>query len=123
MEEWLIYLKYIVLNIDGKKKKKSPSHSNVMLGIMKNFLLGQGYEVVLCEIMQDNTSTMALIKRGGPGSSGSRLLARGKEEEREIDIKHMPTAGMVANILTKPVQGAQFVTERFMLTNWLEKEK
>jgi hypothetical protein len=75
--------------------------------------------------MQDNTSTMALIQRGGPGSSASRHIniryfwLKGKVEEGEIDIKHMPTAGMVANLLTKPVQGSQFVAERFMLTNWV----
>jgi hypothetical protein len=30
----------------------------------------------------------------------------------------MPTEEMVANLLTKPLQGAQFVKERAGLTNW-----
>jgi hypothetical protein len=33
-------------------------------------------------------------------------------------IQHLPTEAMYANILTKPVQGAQFLKERQGLTYW-----
>jgi hypothetical protein len=36
----------------------------------------------------------------------------------EIVVEYLPTESMVANLLTKPVQGSQFVNERKMLTNW-----
>ena len=55
-----------------------------------NFIIAQGYETGPAVIYQDNLSCMALIKRGGPGS----------ERSRHINIR--------ANVLTKPVQGAQF---------------
>jgi hypothetical protein len=37
---------------------------------------------------------------------------------KEVIIEYLGTSEMVANILTKPVQGAQFLKERSMLTNW-----
>jgi hypothetical protein len=91
---------------------------------LRNFLMEQGYEVTPCEIMQDNTSTMALIRRGSPGASGSRHIniryfwLKDRVDQGEVTIHHMPTERMVANVLTKPVQGAQFIRERDMLTNW-----
>jgi hypothetical protein len=38
--------------------------------------------------------------------------------QEEVTVKHLGTEDMFANILTKPVQGAQFVRERLGLTNW-----
>jgi hypothetical protein len=90
---------------------------------IKNFLEAQGYEVE-CNLMQDNMSTMALIKRGRPGASGSRHISiryfwlSDRAAAGEVNILHSPTEEMVANILTKPLQGAQFLAERAMLTNW-----
>jgi hypothetical protein len=37
---------------------------------------------------------------------------------KEVIIEYLGTSEMVANILTKPVRGAQFLKERSMLTNW-----
>jgi hypothetical protein len=36
----------------------------------------------------------------------------------EVKVVYLPTAEMYANLLTKPLQGAQFHSERKMLTNW-----
>jgi hypothetical protein len=41
----------------------------------------------------------------------------------EIKVIHLGTADMVANILTKPVQGQQLIRERRMLTNWPEQHE
>jgi hypothetical protein len=38
-------------------------------------------------------------------------------EEKEIQVVHMPTAMMIANLLTKPLQGSQFRSEARMLSN------
>ena len=35
-------------------------------------------------------------------------------------IEHLGTAEMYANVLTKPLQGAQFIYERQCLTVWVE---
>ena len=36
----------------------------------------------------------------------------------EIAIEYLNTADMIADILTKPMQGAQFVRLRNLLLNW-----
>ena len=38
----------------------------------------------------------------------------------EAVIEHMGTAEMYANVLTKPLQGSQFIYERQCLTGWVE---
>ena len=93
----------------------------------KNFLEDQGHDIGEAIVFQDNTSTMALVKRGRPGSEASRHIAIryfwAKElvDRGEIKLVHCGTKGMWANLLTKPVQGAQFVEERKGLTNWSER--
>jgi hypothetical protein len=91
---------------------------------LMNFLKSQGYEVQPCNLMQDNMSTIALIRRGQPGAIGSRHMniryfwLKEKIDNGEVIVSHLPTEKMIANILTKPVQGRQFMLEREMLTNW-----
>ena len=91
---------------------------------LRNFVIAQGYEVGPAVIYQDNMSCMALMKRGGPGSERSRHISirhfwlAEKVASGEVVIEQLRTDKMFANILTKPVQGAQFVKEREGLTNW-----
>jgi hypothetical protein len=92
---------------------------------LRNFVAAQGYETGPAILYQDNMSTMALMKRGGPASERSRHIdirhfwLKEREAMGEVKIVHMPTEEMVANVLTKPLQGAQFVKEREGLTNWV----
>jgi hypothetical protein len=37
---------------------------------------------------------------------------------KEVVVVHKGTADMYANVLTKPLQGSQFVDERECLTGW-----
>lgn len=91
---------------------------------LRNLIIAQGYELGPAVIYQDNLSCMALIKRGGPGSERSRHIhiryfwLTEKVAEGEVVLQHLGTENMFANILTKPVQGAQFERERHGLTNW-----
>ena len=91
---------------------------------MRNFLIGQGIAAGPVIMHQDNMSTMALIKRGGPASQKTRHIAirhfwlKERVDDGEMVIKHLPTAQMFVNIMTKPLQGKQFIAERAMLTNW-----
>ena len=91
---------------------------------LKNFVIAQGYEVGPAILYQDNISTMALMKRGGPGSERSRHInirhfwLAERVEGGEAIVEHLSTKDMWANALTKPTQGAQFVKERAGLTNW-----
>ena len=91
---------------------------------LRNFVIGQGYELPAAELLQDNMSTMALLKRGCPGSERSRHIdirffwVAERVASGEVQAKRTATGIMWANLLTKPVQGAQFIVERQGLTNW-----
>jgi hypothetical protein len=91
---------------------------------VRNFLRGQGYETGPVVLYQDNMSAMALMKRGGPASERSRHIdirhfwVKERVDAGEMVVRHLPTALMFANIMTKPLQGQQFIAERAMLTNW-----
>jgi hypothetical protein len=91
---------------------------------LKNFVSEQGYSVGPVVIYQDNLSCMALMKRGGPGSERSRHInirhfwVAERVTNGDVVIEHLSTNLMHANVLTKPVQGAQFERERMGLTNW-----
>jgi hypothetical protein len=38
---------------------------------------------------------------------------------KEMIIEYCPTAKMIANVLTKPLGGRQFISERNALTGWI----
>ena len=58
----------------------------------------------------------------GAGSERSRHIRHFWVAERvangDVIIEHMSTNRMHANVLTKPVQGAEFERERMVLTYW-----
>ena len=91
---------------------------------IRNFIMAQGYDVAPAILYQDNLSCMALVKKGRPTSERSRHIAirefwvTDRVERQEVEIKHLGTKLMFANLLTKPVQGGQFLDERRLLTNW-----
>ena len=66
---------------------------------------------------------MASIKREAPGSDRSRHIdikyfwLAERVTNKEAVITHLGTEKMIANILTKPVQGKQFNVEREGLIN------
>ena len=71
---------------------------------------------------QDNKSTIALIKVGRATHEKSRHInirhfwIHGKVMDKSVDVEYMPTELMIANVLTKPLQGEQFRTETAMIT-------
>ena len=91
---------------------------------LRNFILAQGYDVGPVVLHQDNMSCMALIKRGGPASERSRHIdiryfwVKEKVDGKDAVVRHLPTDKMYVNVMTKPVQGQQFIRERNALTNW-----
>ena len=91
---------------------------------LRNFILAQGYDVGPVVLHQDNMSCMALIKRGGPASERSRHIdiryfwVKEKVDGKDAIVRHLPTDKMYVNVMTKPVQGQQFIRERNALTNW-----
>jgi len=135
----------IVLGLNGSgpvevksSKQKSTTKSSTEAELMaltdmagqvmhlRNFIIAQGYEVGPAILYKDNLSCMALMKRGGPTSERSRHIQirhfwiAERVADKEVVLEHLSTEDMVANALTKPVQGAQFLKERSGLTNWRE---
>ena len=91
---------------------------------LRYFLIGQGHDTGAVRVYQDNTSTMALIARGKPGAERTRHIdirhswLTDRVKAKEAEAIHMGTKEMYVNVLTKPLQGSQFVYERECLTGW-----
>ena len=91
---------------------------------IRNFLIEQGYSCKPVTVYQDNMSCMALIERGRSGAEKTRHIdirhywLKERVTRGEAIIKHKGTVDMYANLLTKPLQGSQFVSERNALTGW-----
>ena len=77
-------------------------------------------------VYQDNMSCMALIARGRSGAERTRHVAiryfwtKERVDNGEMRFVQKGTKEMYANLLTKPLQGSQFVYERTCLTGWGE---
>lgn len=90
----------------------------------RDFLAAQGENVPPTVVYQDNMSTMALVDRGGSSSDRTRHIkvrhywVKDYVDRNEIKIVYLPTERMVADILTKPMQGEQFKMLRNLLLNW-----
>jgi hypothetical protein len=91
---------------------------------MRRFIIAQGHDDKPVTIYQDNLSCMALIAKGKASSEKTRHMSiryfwvKERVDQGEVVLEHLATELMVANILTKPLQGSQFETERLALTNW-----
>jgi len=79
------------------------------------FLKAQGYEVNENILFQDNKSSI-LLEKNGKASSSKRtrhikiryFFITDRVAKREVKIEWCPTAKMVADFMTKPLQGATF---------------
>jgi hypothetical protein len=89
------------------------------------FLQSQGYSLEDPAIIyQDNKSAIALINKGRSTSERTRhiniryFFLKDRIESKEIKIEFLPTECMIADILTKPLQGELFRIQRNKLLNW-----
>jgi cytochrome c biogenesis factor len=68
---------------------------------------------------------MALIERGRSAAECTRhtdiryFWVKERMDMGEAVIKHLGTKDVYANLLTKPLQGTQFIAERDTLTGWI----
>ena len=80
----------------------------------REFLKHQGYEVQAATIFQDNKSTIALAEKGRSTSARTRhinirfFFIKDRIDMGELKVSYLPTEEMVADILTKPLQGDLF---------------
>jgi hypothetical protein len=81
---------------------------------VRNFLIAQGYTMKASDVEQDNMSSMALLKRGQPASARTRHInirffwLTDRVDQGELRIVYVPTEEMLADMLTKPLQGSAF---------------
>ena len=87
------------------------------------FIIDQGYQDRSAIIFQDNKSTIQLINNGRSNSERTRhiniryFFLHDRVKEKEINIIYKPTNDMLADMLTKPLQGEQFRAFRDKLLN------
>ena len=87
----------------------------------RNLLIGQGYDIEPLKMYQDNMSTIALVERGRSNSARTRHInirffwINGLVEEGQASVEHLATTAMIADILTKPIAGNQFILLRNLL--------
>ena len=90
----------------------------------RDFLEAQGELTPPATVFQDNQSTIALADKGHSTSDRTKHVKiryfwiKDKVGSGEIKISYLPTEEMIADILTKPLQGEKFRTLRTMLLNW-----
>ena len=94
----------------------------------RDYLLAQGYKMGPATLFQDNMSTIAMIKNGRPSSERTRhiniryFFIKDRADAGEIQVTYKPTKEMIADILTKPLQGSLFRHLRALLLNWPETD-
>ena len=87
------------------------------------FLQSQGIDIKV-ELQQDNTSTIKLATNGRSSSDRTRhvniryFFVKQFLDSEEMIINHCPTADMIADILTKPLQGEHFLRLRDLLLGY-----
>ena len=92
---------------------------------LRNFITCQGYEEIGPAVIgQDNRSTIQLAKNGQANSDATRHIAIryffvcDRINNNEIELRWIATQDMIADILTKPIQGSKFKELRALLLNW-----
>jgi hypothetical protein len=81
---------------------------------VRDYLIGQGYNMGPATIYQDNMSTMALVNKGYSTSNNTRhiniryFFIKDRVDKDEIRIEYLPTDKMIADFFTKPLQGEVF---------------
>ena len=94
----------------------------------KLFLEAQGYEVKQNILYQDNKSTI-LLQQNGKKSSGKRtrhlniryFFLTDQIEKGNVKVEYCPTDDMIADFMSKPVQGEKFRKFRKQIMNLKRK--
>jgi Reverse transcriptase (RNA-dependent DNA polymerase) len=90
----------------------------------REFLEQQGYQCDPAKIYQDNQSTIVLANKGFSTSDKTRHIAiryffvKDRIDAGEVVVEYLPTEDMLADMMTKPLQGSLFRKLRGMLMNW-----
>ena len=89
----------------------------------RDYLQHQGYSTHATIVNQDNKSTIVMATKGKSNSGRSKHInvryfyIKDRIDAGELVLQYLPTEQMVADILTKPLQGALFRSIRSKLLN------
>jgi hypothetical protein len=81
---------------------------------MREMVIAQGYKLGPTKIFEDNEGVIKIMKSGRSPRHRTRHLnvrhffARNREQLGDIEIIYKPTKDMIADVMTKPLTGAQF---------------
>jgi ribosomal protein L24E len=81
---------------------------------LRDFLIHQGHEIKAATVYQDNTAAVAMTNKGRSTSDRTRHVAiryfwvKDRVDAGEVDLEYLCTKEMIADINTKPLQGALF---------------
>ena len=89
------------------------------------FMEEQGYEITKNVLYQDNKSAI-LLEQNGKRSSGKRTRALNiryffvtdQIEKGHLVVEHCPTGDMIADYMTKPLQGKSFEKFRNLIMGY-----
>ncbi len=90
----------------------------------RDFCIHQGHDMPAACVYQDNTSTITMAEKGRSTSDRTRhihvryFFIKDRIDNGELELKYLPTKEMIADILTKPLQGELFRRLRALLLNW-----
>ena len=127
----------VYANSKTQKLNTKSSSEAELIGISDNsnqviwsreFVKEQGYNVDPAVIYEDNTSTINMVKNGRSNSERTRHIAirfyfiADRVNAKEIRVEYKRSEDMIADILTKPLQGKQFYNLREQLLNWTEAD-
>lgn len=90
----------------------------------KYFLEAQGYPSDQTILYQDNTSAI-LLERNGRSSSGKQTrhinirhyFIKDRIDSGDLEVQHCPTDDLIADCMSKPLQGAKFYRFRKAILN------
>jgi hypothetical protein len=88
---------------------------------MLNFLESLGFDFTPAKVYQDNLSTMKLAENGRSNSDRTKhiklryFFVKQYLDSGEFEMEHCPTDLMIADIMTKPLQGETFIRLRNLL--------
>jgi hypothetical protein len=88
---------------------------------VRDFLIGQGYQVGPAIVKHDNKSTLAMLERGKHSGERTKHISmryfflKDRSDSQELKMEYWPTEEMLADQLTKPLQGKQFIYLRNLL--------
>ena len=91
---------------------------------MRNFLIAQGYDEHPAVVMQDNEAAIKLAENGFSSAMRTRhiniryFFVKDRIAKGEIEVQYCPTKLMIADCLTKPVQGQLFLELRDLLLGY-----